>query len=91
MGRKTTGGTVADQVIMDDGTENTIADHLREGHRKGTRGLNDEYLSGLHRTLHQAKREPAPEHRHPDPQEEEQEQADSTARPAKKAKRDKRK
>jgi hypothetical protein len=50
---------------MEDGNENTIADHLRDDHRKGTRGMNDEYLSDVHSTLHQRKHEPAPEHGHP--------------------------
>lgn len=54
------------QVIMDDGSESPLSDHLREVHRKGTRGLNDEYLANLHRTLHQPKRESQPEHEHPD-------------------------
>jgi hypothetical protein len=50
---------------MDDGNENTIGDHLRDDHRKGTRGMNDEYLSGMHHSLHQRKNEQAPEHGHP--------------------------
>jgi hypothetical protein len=57
---------VASQVIMEDGSEGQLSDHLREVHRKGTRGLTDEYLSGLHQTLHQRKREPEHEHGHPD-------------------------
>jgi hypothetical protein len=66
----TKGETVTSQVIMEDGSENPLSDHLREAHRKGTRGLTDEYLASLHRTLHQRKREPQPEyefeHEHPD-------------------------
>lgn len=54
------------QVIMDDGSESPLSDHLREVHQKGTRGLKDEYLASLHRTLHQGKRELQPEHEHPD-------------------------
>jgi hypothetical protein len=57
---------VTSQVIMEDGSESPLGDHLREEHRKGTRGLTDEYLSNLHRTLHHRKREPQPEHQHPD-------------------------
>jgi hypothetical protein len=57
---------VTSQVIMEDGSEGPLSDHLREVHRKGTRGLKDEYLASLHRTLHQRKREPQPEHEHPD-------------------------
>ena len=57
------------QVILEDGSESPLSDHLREVHRKGTRGLTDEYLASLHRTLHQRKREPQPqpehEHEHP--------------------------
>lgn len=51
---------------MEDGSASPLGDHLREVHRKGTRGLTDEYLSNLHRTLHQRKREPQLEHEHPD-------------------------
>lgn len=53
------------QVITEDGGDRPLSDHLREAHRKGTRGLNDEYLANLHRTLHQRKRESQPEHEHP--------------------------
>lgn len=52
------------QVIMEDGSENPLSDHLREVHRKGTRGLTDQYLANLHQTLHQRKREPQHEHEH---------------------------
>jgi hypothetical protein len=58
---------VTSQVIMEDGSENPLSDHLREVHQKGTRGLNDEFLASLHRTLHQRKREPQPEHEHEHP------------------------
>jgi len=60
---------VTSQVILEDGSESPLSDHLREVHQKGTRGLNDEYLASLHRTLHQRKRElesePEHEHEHP--------------------------
>ena len=56
---------MASQVILDDGSESSLSDHLRDGHRKGTRGLTDEYLADLHQTLHQPKRENQPEHAHP--------------------------
>jgi hypothetical protein len=84
---------VTSQVIKDDGSQATISDHLREDHRKGTRGLSDDYLSGVHRTLHQAKHQTTPEHAHPgqareDDDEQERQQAE---RPAKQGKRDKRK
>jgi hypothetical protein len=62
----TKGETVTSQVIMEDGSEDPLSDHLREVHLKGTRGLTDEYLASLHRTLHQPTREPQPEHEHPD-------------------------
>ena len=38
------------QVIMDDGNENTIDDHLRDDDRKGARSMNDEHLSDMHRS-----------------------------------------
>jgi hypothetical protein len=57
---------VTSQVILEDGSESPLSDHLREVHRKGTRGLTEEYLASLHRDLHQRKREPHPEHEHPD-------------------------
>ena len=80
------------QVIKDDGSQATISDHLREDHRKGTRGLNDEYLNGVHRTLHQANREPSPEHAHPGQANEDADQErEQPQRPAKQGKRDKRK
>ena len=52
---------------MDDGTRLSLLDHLRDGHRKGTRGLTEEYLGKLHRTLHQRNGENGAEvsHRHP--------------------------
>ena len=34
-------------------------------HQKGTKGYTDEYLANLHKTLHQRKRDPIPEHSHP--------------------------
>lgn len=55
------------QVIMADGSELSLLDHLREAHHKGTRGLTEEYLSNLHRALHQRTREDAePVHSHPE-------------------------
>ena len=60
---------MATQVILEDGTEHPLLDHLRDLHQKGTRGFSEEYLANLHRTLHQHKREPAPEHTHPDAEE----------------------
>jgi len=62
----TKGETVTSQVILEDGSESPLSDHLREVHRKGTRGLSEEFLASLHRTLHQRKREPELEHEHPD-------------------------
>jgi hypothetical protein len=83
---------VTSQVIKDDGTQATISDHLHEDHRKGTRGLSDDYLSGVHRTLHQAKHQPAPEHAHPgQPTEGDEQEREQAERPAKQDKRDKRK
>jgi hypothetical protein len=60
---------VATHVIMEDGTESPLLDHMRDVHQKGTRGFTEEYLATLHRTLHQRRREPAPEHTHPAPEE----------------------
>lgn len=55
---------------MTDGSEIPLQDHLRDAHHKGTQGLTEEYLSNLHRTLHQRTREDGePVHRHPDDQE----------------------
>jgi hypothetical protein len=56
---------VATRVTMEDGTEHSLLDHLRERHQKGTRGFTEEYLANLHRILHQRNREPEPEHTHP--------------------------
>jgi hypothetical protein len=50
---------------MPDGTESDLVDHLRDTHKKGTRGFTDEYLANLHEALHQRKRDPIPEHDHP--------------------------
>jgi hypothetical protein len=65
----TKGKTVVTQVAMDDGTESTLEDHMRDAHQKGTRGFTEDYLAGLHRTLHQRKHEPdiEPEHPHTHP------------------------
>lgn len=55
------------QVTMEDGTEQELLGHLRDAHRKGTRGLTEEYLSNLHRGLHQRTRKDAePVHSHPE-------------------------
>lgn len=48
---------MATQVIMEDGTQSPLADHMRDAHQKGTRGFTDEYLASLHRMLHQRGRE----------------------------------
>ncbi|HEY1705172.1 MAG TPA: hypothetical protein VGG75_36210 [Trebonia sp.] len=52
------------QVTMDDGTEMSLMDHLREAHHKGTRGLKDDFLRTLHQTLHQRSGEAEMEHQH---------------------------
>jgi hypothetical protein len=57
---------VATQVTMDDGSEHPLLDHLRDVHKKGTRGFTEEYLHNLHQTLHQRRRDPLPEHTHPE-------------------------
>ena len=53
------------QVTNEDGTEADLIEHLSHIHQKGTKGFTAEYLATLHTTLHQRKREPQPEHRHP--------------------------
>lgn len=52
-------------VTTEDGTVADLAEHLSSEHGKGTRGLTDAYLAGLHEKLHQSRREPLPEHEHP--------------------------
>ena len=54
------------QVTNEDGSEADIIEHLGIMHQKGTKGFTDDYLAGLHKMLHQRKREPAPEHTHPE-------------------------
>ena len=53
------------QVTNSDGTEADLIEHLTRMHQKGTKGFTDEYLANLHKTLHQRKRDPLPEHTHP--------------------------
>jgi hypothetical protein len=53
------------QVTNEDGTSADLAEHLSSEHRKGTRGLTDEYLARLHDALHHGKRDPQPTHGHP--------------------------
>jgi hypothetical protein len=57
---------VSTQVTNEDGTEADLLDHLSLVHQKGIKGLTDEYLKNLHKTLHQRQHEPLPEHIHPD-------------------------
>jgi hypothetical protein len=40
-------------VILEDGTEEPIHDHVRETHGKGTQGLSEEFLGNMHLVLHQ--------------------------------------
>lgn len=49
---------------MDDGSEEDLIEHLNQVHRKGTRGLTEDYLARLHVTLHQGERPVPPEHSH---------------------------
>ncbi len=53
------------QVTNSDGTEADLIEHLTRMHQKGTKGFTAEYLANLHKTLHQRKRDPLPEHTHP--------------------------
>jgi hypothetical protein len=57
-------------VTNEDGSEADIIEHLGIMHQKGTKGFTDDYLANLHKTLHQRKREPLPEHTHPEDEEE---------------------
>ena len=54
------------QVTNEDGSEADLIDHLGSVHQKGTKGFTDDYLASLHKTLHQRRREPLPEHTHPE-------------------------
>ena len=54
------------QVTNDDGSEVNLVEHLSHVHQKGTKGFTDEYLARLHKTLHQRKNDPLPEHSHPE-------------------------
>lgn len=54
------------QVTNEDGSEADLIDHLGSMHQKGTKGFTDDYLASLHKTLHQRRREPLPEHTHPE-------------------------
>lgn len=65
------------EVKMDDGTAADLIEHLRHLHQKGTKGFTEEYLANLHKTLHQSRREPLPEHSHPDMPEDAAESAQS--------------
>jgi hypothetical protein len=60
------GGTVSTQVTNSDGTEADLIEHLSDIHQKGTKGFTDEYLTNLHKTLHQRRRDPLLEHTHPE-------------------------
>jgi hypothetical protein len=60
------GGTLSTEVKMTDGTAADLVEHLSHVHQKGTKGFTEEYLANLHMTLHQTRREPQPEHTHPD-------------------------
>jgi hypothetical protein len=73
---------VTTQVTNADGTEADLIDHLSLEHQKGTRGLTEEYLKNLHKTLHQRKADPLPEHVHPDDEEIPAEEEATPLRPA---------
>lgn len=53
------------QITMEDGTQRELSEHLNGEHKKGTRGLTEEYLRNLHATLHQRSRPAEVEHHHP--------------------------
>ena len=50
-------------VILEDGTELPIDEHMRDAHSKGTQGLSEEFLGTVHRVLHQ-RHAPDLEHTH---------------------------
>ncbi|HEX9042476.1 MAG TPA: hypothetical protein VF838_15840 [Trebonia sp.] len=54
------------QAANEDGSEVNLVEHLSHVHQQGTRGFTDDYLANLHKMLHQRKREPLPEHTHPE-------------------------
>ena len=54
------------QITNEDGSEADLIDHLGSVHQKGTKGFTDDYLASLHKTLHQRRRDPLPEHTHPE-------------------------
>jgi hypothetical protein len=41
------------QVVLQDGSEQPLLDHLTKAHGKGTKGLSEEFLDNLHLRLHQ--------------------------------------
>ena len=57
---------MSSQVTNEDGTEADLIEHLRHVHQKGTKGFTNEYLASLHKTLHQRRHAPLPEHIHPE-------------------------
>ena len=59
----THGGICTMTVILEDGTEEPIHEHMRDSHSKGTTGLSDEFLGNVHEMLHQ-RQAPDLEHMH---------------------------
>jgi hypothetical protein len=53
------------QVVLQDGSEQPLLDHLTKAHRKGTQGLSEEFLDSLHLKLHQRNGSEL-EHAHPE-------------------------
>ncbi len=53
---------MATLITMQDGTEKSLHEHLRDDHHKGTRGYTDTFLGRMHTQLHDHKHEP--EHTH---------------------------
>jgi len=62
---ETLGGIETMTVILEDGTEEPIHDHMRNSHSKGTTGLSEEFLGNVHQLLHQ-RDAPDLEHIHAD-------------------------
>lgn len=53
-------------ITMQDGTEKSLHEHLRDDHQKGTRGYTDTFLGRMHTQLHDHKHEA--EHTHTVPE-----------------------
>ena len=53
------------QVVLQDGSEQPLLDHMTTAHHKGIQGLSEEFLDNLHLKLHQRNGSDL-EHAHPE-------------------------